>query len=69
MKNFYFTFGQIHTHSYNGKTLDKNTVILIKADSKDLAIARMEELFGSKWSMQYTKKPCAIYYPNGVIEV
>ncbi|WP_394264982.1 hypothetical protein [Bergeyella zoohelcum] len=29
MKTYYFTFGQNHTHSFNGHTLDKDCVVKI----------------------------------------
>jgi hypothetical protein len=60
----YFTLGQVHTHSYNGKTLDKDYVLYVPGGRK-----RMFELFGDKWSMEYKEKPDMKYYPRGIIEV
>lgn len=50
----WFTFGQSHVHSVNGRTFDKDTVVRITA--KDPR-AVMFETFGTKWSMQYDKCP------------
>ena len=66
MKKYYFTFGQTHTHSCSGKTLDKDIVVCIKAKSSNQARDRMFELFGAKWSMQYDELPDMSYYPRGV---
>lgn len=50
MTTNYFTLGQGHTHSFAGRTLDKDDIIKITADDPR---ARMFELFGDKWAMQY----------------
>ena len=69
MSTFWFTFGQAHTHSFNGKTLDKDCVIEMEAPSYEAARARMIELFGGKWSMQYEGMPEMKYYPKGIVVV
>lgn len=59
MSTKYFTFGQSHTHSFNGKTLDKDTLVEITCDNpRD----RMFEFFGDKWAMQYDKLPDKQFY-------
>ena len=69
MKKFYFTFGQSHTHSCNGKTLDKDCVVEIKAKNSDEAREKMFEFFGDKWSFQYDKLPDMSFYPRGIIKI
>lgn len=65
MKTRYFTFGQSHTHSFNGKTLDKDIVVKITSTSpRDT----MFELFGNKWAMEYDELPDMSFYPRGVVE-
>jgi len=32
MEKFYVTMGQVHTHSINGKTIDKDCVVEIQAE-------------------------------------
>lgn len=51
----YVTFGQLHQHVINGKTLDKDTVAIIKAESADKGREIAEELFGHKYSMSYSE--------------
>ena len=65
----YFTFGHIHTHSINGKTLDKDYVVEIEASSHDDARKEMFRLFGQKWSMQYDKLPDMKFFPKGIIKL
>ena len=33
MKTRYFSFGQTHTHSFNGHTLDKDCIVKITAEN------------------------------------
>ena len=62
----YITFGQVHAHSVNGKTFDKDCVAVING-GRDLAF----ELFGDKWCFHYTKFSDIdmSYFPRGLIEV
>lgn len=54
MRTSYFTFGQVHVHSVNGRTFDKDTVVKITAENpRDV----MFEHFGAKWSMEYDQPP------------
>lgn len=64
MKTAYFTFGQIHAHSVNGTTFDKDCVVEITANDPR---ATMFETFGAKWAMQYDKPPRMEYFPRGII--
>jgi hypothetical protein len=54
MATAWFTFGQSHVHSINGRTFDKDTVVEITADDP---AERMFFLFGDKWSIQYNERP------------
>ncbi len=67
MKNFYFTFGQAHTHSVQGTTFDKDCVVMIQAKSSDIARQTMFNTFGDKWASQYETQPDMRFYPRGVI--
>ena len=66
MKTSYFTFGQAHSHVANGRTLDRNTVVKITAEDPR---ARMFELFGAKWSMEYDAPPDMRLFPGGIVEL
>ncbi len=59
----YFTLGQVHTHSCNGHTLDKNCLIKITAESPREVMA---EHFGLKWCFEYDKMPDMRYFSRGV---
>lgn len=62
----WFTFGQIHVHSVNGQTFDKDCVVEITAaDPREV----MHETFGQKWSIQYDKKPDMNHFPRGIIKL
>ena len=65
----YFTFGQIHTHSINGQTLDKDWVVEIETKTREEAREKMFELFGRKWAIQYSKKPTMSFFPKGIIKL
>lgn len=60
----WFTFGQTHVHSVNGKTFDKDCVVMIT--SKDPR-QTMFDNFGPKWAMEYDEEPDMSYYPRGVM--
>lgn len=64
----WFTFGQNHVHRINGFTFDADIVVKITAPDPR---ARMIELFGPCWSMQYDNESdvCLELYPRGVKEV
>lgn len=66
MKIKYFTFGQTHTHSFNGVTLDKDVVVKITAKNPR---EKMQEFFGVKWCFEYDKKPEMQYFPRGIFNI
>ena len=67
MSKYYFTFGQVHAHSVNGKTFDKDCVVEIEAEHSEDARATMFEHFGAKWHRRFDSPPDMSYYPRGVI--
>jgi len=69
MKTYYFTFGQVHIHEYNGKILDKDIVVEIESISYSTAREKMFNLFGDKWFTGYQEKPDMSYFPRGVIKI
>ncbi len=69
MKKYYFTFGQIHTHSVNGITFDKDIVVEIEAENYGKARQRMVDTFGLVWCFQYKKKPEMEFFPRGVYKL
>jgi len=69
----YVTFGQVHVHSVNGKTFDKDCVAIFEA--KDYSDGRKKafEYFGSKFFTTYLAKDVSPdfmnFFPRGIIEV
>ncbi len=59
----YFTFGQQHTHSVNGHTMDKDCVIKITAVNPRL---KMHELFVNKWAFEHDEIPEMHYFHRGI---
>ncbi len=66
MKTSYFTFGQVHTHSFNGKTLDKDIVLRITAEDPR---AVMVKYFVQKWAMEYDEPPRMDLFPRGIYDL
>jgi len=70
----YVTFGQIHVHSVNGKTFDKDCVAVINASSELRGRERAFEIFGKKFFTTYPERlwdeeEQLKYFPRGYIEV
>lgn len=63
MKTSYFSFGQAHTHSCNGHTLDKNCLVKITAEKPREV---MIEHFGAVWGFEYDEIPDIQFFPRGV---
>jgi len=55
MKTSYFTFGQAHVHSVNGKTFDKDIVVKITTLDSEDPRDYMVSHFGTKWAMEYSE--------------
>ena len=69
--NFYVSFGQAHTHSFNGLTLDKDCLLAIEADSGAAARQHAFEWFGAKWSGLYNEdalRDVLPYFPRGIVK-
>lgn len=66
-KDFYITFGQIHTHSVEGKTFDKDCVAVIRAENYEDARKLAFEVFGKKWAFAHREKPEMKYCHRGLI--
>lgn len=69
----YITFGQTHTHSVNGVTLDKDCVLAIPSETEGEGRARAFELLGSHWCFSYFDKdmtPHALsFFPRGIVRL
>ena len=72
MKTF-VTFGQVHTHSINGKTLDKNCVAVINHNLPSEGRKKAFEFFGNKFCFEYPENTFDLdsmkYFPRGFIEI
>lgn len=73
MPKTYVTFGQSHTHTVNGNTLDKNCIAIIECVNEEDGRAKALEFFDSKFCMEYYETRFNIndldYYPRGLIKV
>jgi hypothetical protein len=66
----YVTFGQIHVHSINGKTFDKNSVAVIERETAEEGrLAAMDIFDGIFHQTFYDELPAMEYFPRGLIEV
>lgn len=64
MPDYFFTFGQDHTHPTDGRNL-RNHYVRITARTSHEARNVMIAHFGIKWAMQYNEPPKAEYAPAG----
>lgn len=67
----YVTFGQVHTHSVNGKTFDKDSVAVIEAENYAIGRKKTFDYFGDQFyttyhDLDYVKMD---YFPRGMIDV
>lgn len=73
MPKHYVTFGQTHTHSVNGKTLDKDTVAVFNADNYSEGRAKAFEYFDDKFFTDYHdnewNEDHLKYFPKGYVEI
>ena len=69
----YVTFGQNHTHSINGKTLDKDCVAVIESPNPQRGRDIAFELFDTKFCFEYSEDHWddskMSYFPRGYIKV
>ena len=66
MYKTYITFGQVHVHSINGKTFDKDCVAEV-----DLPEKEAREIFHPKFCFSYTdlSKLDMSFFPRGIIQL
>lgn len=72
MSKFYITFGQIHVHSVNGKTFDKDCLAEIEADTRGQAHARAMDVFEGTFHQCLEEKELhdvLHYFPRGIIKL
>lgn len=71
MAKHYVTFGQVHTHMVNGKTLDCNTVAVFEAESYEDGRGKAFKYFGDKFFTDYHDSEWdeskLIFYPKGYV--
>lgn len=67
----YITFGQVHAHSVNGKTFDKDCVAVIEAETVNDGHAKAMELFNGKFhrAVGEVDESFMSFFPRGLIEV
>jgi len=69
----YVTFGQVHVHSVNGRTLDKDSVAVYEAHDPTEGRAKAFQLFGDKFMTDYHgdkwNEADLSYYPRGYIHL
>ena len=72
MAKFYITFGQIHVHSVEGKTFDKDCLAEIEAETNREAHDKAMKIFNKKFHNCHNedKLPEIIdYFPRGIIKI
>lgn len=72
MEKYYITFGQVHVHSVNGKTFDKDCLAEIEAETNREAHQKAMDIFNGAFHrcLDADRLPEVIsYFPRGVIKV
>ena len=72
MSKFYITFGQIHVHSVNGKTFDKDCLAEIEAETREEAHSMAMKIFNKLFHQcvgEDKLESFLPYFPRGVIKV
>jgi len=69
----YITFGQVHTHSINGKTFDRDCVAVIDCENETDGRKKAFEYFGGKFCFLHLEVWCnkenMKFFPRGLIRV
>ncbi len=72
-KTFYISFGQIHAHRYNGKTLDCNCLAEISAPDEGAVRRFCQDEFKNEYFTVYTDTKIRQsewkYFPRGAIKI
>lgn len=72
MNKYYVSFGQVHVHSVNGKTFDKDCLAEMQAYSYGEAREKAFEIFKGIFHNVYEEKDLEgtiQYFPRGIIKV
>lgn len=66
----YVTFGQVHVHSVNGKTFDKDCVAVLESSTQEEGRKLAFEVFNGVFHREtFNEPPDMSYYPRGLIHV
>jgi len=67
----YITFGQVHTHSVNGKTFDKDCIGVINCKDEEQGREIAMDVFGGVFHQCLTEANSEFmqYFPRGFIEL
>ena len=70
MINYYISFGQVHVHSFNGMTLDKDILLCIKAHNYLDAIKIARTAFNNQYACIYKEEDIneelMKHFPRGI---
>ena len=72
MNKYYISFGQIHVHSVNGKTFDKDCLCEIEAETNEGARTKAMDVFKGVFHNCYNEAyiPEIIhFFPRGIIKL
>lgn len=66
----YVTFGQIHTHSISGKTIDKDCVMLVEGKTESEVRKILHDDYENKYHNTYVGSPPDMsFFPRGIVSV
>lgn len=69
LKEYFLTFGYVHSHYIDNKILDKDCVVKLRANSISEARKKCFDNFGNKWAFINGRKPDMSYFPRGIIKL
>jgi len=72
MSKYYITFGQVHVHSVNGKTFDKDCLAEIEAETREEAHKEAMDIFEGVFHQclpESELQRISQYFPRGIIKV
>jgi len=68
MAKYYISFGQVHVHSVNGKTFNKDCLAEIEAKDRREAHDKAMKIFKGVFHNVY-ETPNLTYFPRGIIKI
>lgn len=68
LKKYYIAFGKNHVHVLGGITMDKDCIVEIKAETKNMAHHEAMKMFKGRFA-RVTEYPDFSCYPRGVIKL